>query len=52
MALNLYQQRPDKGYSLTDCLSMVVMRQMKITQVLSHDKHFVQEGFIIIFTGM
>jgi uncharacterized protein len=45
----LYQQRPDKGYSFTDCISMVVMQQMGITQALTHDKHFAQEGFRILF---
>ena len=45
----LYGQRPDKGYSLTDCISMVVMRQRQINDVLTHDKHFTQEGFRILF---
>lgn len=44
--LTLYEARPDKGYSLTDCISMVTMRQMGIIEVLTHDNHFVQEGFI------
>jgi predicted nucleic acid-binding protein len=43
--LALYKARPDKGYSLTDCISMEVMRQEGITEVLTHDDHFVQEGF-------
>lgn len=41
----LYQARPDKGYSLTDCISMNVMRDRGITEVLSNDVHFSQEGF-------
>jgi len=45
----LYEQRPDKEYSLTDCISMQVMKAMGITEVLTHDRHFVQEGFIILF---
>jgi predicted nucleic acid-binding protein len=48
-ALDLYEQRPDKEYSLTDCISMQVMKAMGITEVLTHDRHFVQEGFIILF---
>jgi predicted nucleic acid-binding protein len=44
--LNLYESRPDKGYSLTDCISMVTMRQEGITEVLTHDDHFTQEEFI------
>lgn len=38
--LALYKARPDKEYSLTDCVSMVVMRQSEIRDVLTHDKHF------------
>ena len=45
----LYGQRPDKAYSVTDCISMVVMQQMNIHKVLTYDKHFAQEGFVIIF---
>lgn len=47
--IELYQQRPDKGYSLTDCLSMSIMREFEIQEILTHDKHFAQEGFIILF---
>jgi len=47
--LALYEGRLDKGYSLTDCISMQVMKQLKITEVLTHDKHFKQEGFIVLF---
>ena len=43
--LTLYEARPDKEYSLTDCISMVTMRQEGITEVLTHDDHFTQEGF-------
>ena len=46
--LALYKARPDKGYSLTDCVSMESMRQEAITEVLTHDGHFKQEGFIIL----
>jgi predicted nucleic acid-binding protein len=44
----LYQARPDKEYSLTDCISMATMRQEGITEVLTHDQHFSQEGFILL----
>lgn len=43
--LSLYEGRPDKGYSLTDCISMNVMRREGLTEVLTHDRHFEQEGF-------
>jgi predicted nucleic acid-binding protein len=42
----LYQSRLDKKYSLTDCISMQTMRDEGISEILTHDDHFVQEGFI------
>ncbi|HET6879953.1 MAG TPA: hypothetical protein VFI31_07350 [Pirellulales bacterium] len=48
-ALTLYEARPDKGYSLTDCRSMLAMRSLAISEVLSNDHHFTQEGFTILF---
>ncbi|MEB3249601.1 MAG: PIN domain-containing protein [Merismopediaceae bacterium] len=44
-ALVFYRQRQDKRYSLTDCSSMLIMRQKKISDVLTFDRHFQQEGF-------
>jgi uncharacterized protein len=49
--LGLYEQRLDKGYSLTDCISMVTMKQMGISHILTHDHHFTQEGFTILFSS-
>ena len=46
--LALYKARPDKGYSLTDCISMVTMRREGITEILTHDAHFTREGFTIL----
>jgi predicted nucleic acid-binding protein len=46
--LALYKARLDKGYSLTDCVSMVVMQQEGIQDVLTHDRHFAQEGFTVL----
>ncbi len=46
--LDLYKTRLDKGYSLTDCVSMVVMPQERIQAVLTHDRHFAQAGFTIM----
>lgn len=47
--IELYRQRADKGYSFTDCISMQTMKQLGITEVLTHDRHFTQEGFNILF---
>jgi uncharacterized protein len=46
--LALYESRLDKEYSLTDCISMTVMRQEGIVEVLTHDNHFAQEGFTLL----
>jgi len=47
-AVDLYEKRRDKEYSLVDCASMVVMRKRGITHVLTNDHHFTQDGFTII----
>lgn len=46
--LTFYESRLDKGYSLTDCISMNVMRERGIIEVLTHDHHFAQEGFVVL----
>jgi hypothetical protein len=46
--LTLYKARPDKGYSLTDCISMHAMRERGISDILTHDDHFRQEGFTVL----
>src|ERR1700692_3839721 len=45
----LYEARPDKGYSLVDCISMQTMRKEGLTEVLTNDRHFEQEGFRALF---
>ena len=44
--LELYQQRPDKDWSLTDCISFVVMQDQNVTEALTADRHFEQAGFV------
>lgn len=46
--LSLYRARLDKGYSLTDCISMNTMREQHLTDVLTSDHHFTQEGFRVL----
>ena len=43
-----YDARQDKEYSLTDCISMNVMGAKGISEVLSNDHHFEQEGFAVL----
>lgn len=40
-----FTSRPDKRFSLTDCISFVLMRQRDITDALAFDAHFTQAGF-------
>ena len=47
--LKLYRDRPDNGYSLTDCIAMHTMRREGITEALTNDRHFEQEGFRALF---
>ncbi len=39
------QQHGDKEYSLTDCISFVVMKNLRIDTAFAFDKHFAQAGF-------
>jgi hypothetical protein len=44
----LYRARPDKDWSLTDCISFVVMKARGITEALTGDHHFEQAGFVAL----
>lgn len=43
--VDLYLRRPDKEWSLTDCISFVLMEEQGLTEALSADHHFEQAGF-------
>jgi predicted nucleic acid-binding protein len=43
--MDFYAQHSDKHWSLTDCLSFIVMRENGITKALTGDHHFAQAGF-------
>ena len=45
-ALSLLEDRADKSYSLCDAVSFVIMRDRQITDALTTDRHFEQEGFV------
>lgn len=45
LAMKLLSVRSDKTYSLCDAVSFVVMRQYKMHEALTTDRHFMQEGF-------
>jgi len=44
----LYGDRSDKDWSLTDCISFTVMRDLGITEALTGDHHFEQAGFTVL----
>ena len=46
--LRLYDERSDKGWSLTDCISFVVMRDEDLSEALTGDQHFEQAGFVAL----
>ncbi len=45
-AVELLKKRADKNYSLCDATSFIVMNENGISEALTTDKHFEQEGFI------
>lgn len=44
-AMTLLVSRQDKTYSLCDAVSFILMRQRNLTEALTTDRHFEQEGF-------
>jgi len=43
--LRLHRERPDKEWSLTDCVSFHLMRERGLTRAMAYDIHFEQAGF-------
>ena len=48
--LEFYCSRADQEWSLTDCISFVVMRDEKLTEALTGDHHFEQAGFAALLS--
>ena len=46
--VTLYSRRPDKEWSLTDCISFIIMQQEAIGEALTADRHFEQAGFTVL----
>ncbi|MBI5651524.1 MAG: type II toxin-antitoxin system VapC family toxin [Chloroflexi bacterium] len=47
-AFQLYQERRDKEWGLTDCISFTLMQNRGIHQALTTDEHFQQIGFRVL----
>jgi uncharacterized protein len=47
LALERFEDRQDKGYSLTDCMS-IFMEMNGVQDILTSDRHFTQAGFRIL----
>ncbi len=47
-AREMFFRHRDKEYSFTDCTSFVVMKELKLNQTLTTDKHFTQAGFQVL----
>jgi predicted nucleic acid-binding protein len=50
-AMDLYKARYDKSWSLTDCLSFVVMEREGLTQALTAERHIEQAGFTALLVS-
>lgn len=46
-----FRRHSDHGYSFTDCTSFVVMRELRLTEALTTDHHFVEAGFLSPIPG-
>lgn len=46
--MELFRDRPDKTYGLTDCMSMVTCKKYNVAEVATSDHDFVQEGYTIL----
>jgi predicted nucleic acid-binding protein len=46
--IELYAKRPDKEWSLTDCISFIVMREYGLTDALTADHHYQQAGLTVL----
>jgi len=44
-AFELYCNRPDKEWGITDCISFIVMQDRGLAEALTTDEHFEQAGF-------
>lgn len=41
----LYKDRPDKEWGLTDCIGFIAMAEEEIREAFVYDRHFQQAGY-------
>jgi predicted nucleic acid-binding protein len=51
-AIQLYDRRADKDWSLTDCTSFVIMGDRGVAEALTADHHFEQAGFVALLKAV
>ena len=49
--LSLFEERQDKAWSLTDCISFIVMSDEGVSEALTGDHHFEQAGFTALLVS-
>ena len=47
----IFRKHLDQGYSFTDCVSFVVMEELRVARALTTDEHFRQRGFEALLLG-
>ncbi len=50
-AREMFFRHSDKTFSFTDCTSFVIMRELRLTRVITTDRHFRQAGFMVVPNG-
>ena len=50
LAQKIFERYADVEFSYTDCVSFVVMQELKVPEVLTSDRHFTIMGFSLVPT--
>jgi len=48
--IDYFRRRADKEWSLTDCISFIVMSEQQMSEAWTTDEHFEQAGFVALMT--
>jgi len=51
-SLDLFSRRPDKDWSLTDCISFLAMEDYRVQDAATLDRHFAQAGFNVLILSV